>query len=261
MTFDSAYDPMRALSGAWGLLKKAPATVLIGGILLALLDGGGGGGGQVRTGGGSRSEEEIALTVALVAVLVVVGIVLWLFACLVRVGFASALEHTLKMGGDEPGRIFQSEGRWLNMVFGTFLKGLATVGAALPLLLFVGGAVGISAAAESGPLGIVMVIAAVVIWLPLFVYVALGISLVTEGIAVERLDPGEAFRRSWTLVRGNRLRLLVYYIVTSIFVILGVLACCIGVLFTGALAQTAHYEAYLRLVRSSEEQAAWAPLE
>ena len=96
-----------------------------------------------------------------------------------------------------------------------------------------------------------------VLWLPFFIYVALGLSLIPLAVAVERMTPIAAFSRSWELVRGNRMQLFVFYLVTGIFTLLGLLACCIGVLFTGALAQAATVDAYLRLVRASEDQAGW----
>ena len=45
MRFGDAYDPIRSLKTTWSLVKQAPLSTLIGGLLLALFSGGGGGGG------------------------------------------------------------------------------------------------------------------------------------------------------------------------------------------------------------------------
>ena len=85
----------------------------------------------------------------------------------------------------------------------------------------------------------------------------LGISLVPMAVAVERRGAFDSFSRSWELVRGNRLQLFLFHLVTGLFTLLGVCLLCVGVFITGPLAYTAQMEAYLRLVRSREEQRSW----
>jgi len=258
MDFATAYDPFRALQTAWALLKKAPATVLVGGALLSITGGGGGAGGRFELDANQHySGAEAAMAVALFLGLLVLAIGFWLFACLLRTGFPTAIEGVHRSGSEELAAVFKSEGRWLNMVAATFLQGLALVAAVVPMFLIVLLAVLMGRGAENPPLGVGIGLVGLVVWLPFFLYVWLGLSLIPMAVSVERLSPIAAFSRSWELVRGNRLQLLLFYLLTFVFAALGLLACCIGVLLTGAMAQAAHADAYLRLVRPPEDQAAW----
>ena len=258
MNFGTAYDPFRALQGSWGLLKRAPATVLIGGVLLGFTDGGCSGGNlYVSDGGASFSGAEVVVIVALAAIVLAISVAFWLFACLLKVGFPTAIEKVLQSGREDVGAIFQADGRWATMVVASLLQILAIFAATVPMLALVAIAavVGGGMNLEGGALVIASV--GVIVWLPCFFYVVLGLSLVPQAVALERMDAIGALERSWTLVKGNRLRLLLFYVVTGVFSLLGFLACCVGVFLTSALAYAANAEAYLRLVRSQETQANW----
>ena len=258
MDFATAYDPFRALRTAWELLKKAPATVLVGGVLLAFTDGGCSGGNQFASDGGEDfSGTDVAVIMAVVMAVLVIGVAFWLFACLLKVGFPTAIENVQKSGAEDVGAIFKSEGRWLNMVAATFLQAIASFAAVIPMGLIVLLAVLVGSGTDNEAMGIGIGVVGALLWLPFFIYIALGLSLISLAVAVERLNPIEAFGRSWELVRGNRLQLFLFYLVTAVFTLLGLLACCVGVLFTSALAYTASADAYLRLVRANEDQAGW----
>jgi hypothetical protein len=258
MNFGTAYDPFRALQGSWGLLKRAPATVLIGGVLLAFTDGGCSGGNQyVIDGGESFNGVEVAVIVAVAALVLAISIAFWLFACLLKVGFPRAIEKVLETGREDIGTIFQSNGRWAAMVVASLLQILATFAAAVPMVALFAIAAVVGAGMDLGGAGLVITIASGLLGLPIFIYVALGLSLVPQAVALEGLDATQALERSWTLVKGNRLQLLFFYVVTGVFSMLGFLACCVGVFFTSALSYAANAEAYLRLVRVRETQANW----
>ncbi len=95
------------------------------------------------------------------------------------------------------------------------------------------------------------------LYLPVWLYVALGVSLTGEAVAIEGLGPVQALARSWNLARGNRMMLLAYLLVLMLFVVLGVCVFLVGMIVAGVLASIAHNESYLRLVRSDEEQREW----
>jgi hypothetical protein len=80
---------------------------------------------------------------------------------------------------------------------------------------------------------------------PVTIYVALGLVLGDIAVVIERLGPVGALERSWSLARGNRVPLFVYFFVTTLFSLVGVLACCIGVIVTRAIADLGTTEAYL----------------
>ena len=104
---------------------------------------------------------------------------------------------------------------------------------------------------------LIILIPGFLIWFPAFLYVALGISLAEQAVALEGLQPVESLKRSWSLVSGHRLMLLLYWVVTGIFTSLGVCLCFFGLFVTGTMALTARSESYLALVRGGERSGWW----
>ena len=96
------------------------------------------------------------------------------------------------------------------------------------------------------------------LYLPVIVYVGLGLSLVKQAVAYEGLRPTQAIRRSWDLVAGQRWMLFLYLIVLGLFTLLGVCLCCVGyLLLTGPLTLIAQHESYLALTRGAERPSWW----
>ena len=139
MTFANAYDPFRALKVAWRLLKKAPGTVLVGGILLLIIDGFSSGSSNNNASGdfggasGGLEGVETSLLVLIVLIVLALAIGFWLFGCLIRIGFPNAIEKVLESGEESIGTIFKAQGLWPTMVGATLLKALASIAAVLPL--------------------------------------------------------------------------------------------------------------------------------
>jgi len=265
MRFSQAYDPFRVVRASWRALQAAPVPMLIGGILMMLVSGGAGGGARFGTdasdwNGRSAGGAELGLILFLAVIVMMLAIGLWLFGCLVRVGFAGAVESVVSTGEATVGQVFESRGRWGRMVLTTLLQTVLTFAAVLPLMLGVLIVVGVARATEAQGVGPVVVVTMVLLllgYLPVLLYIGLGLSLMPEATAIEGLSATEAMHRSWGLVRGNRLQLLVYYLVLALFGMLGILACCVGVLITESLVQIGQYESYLRLVRPVEDQTNW----
>ena len=265
MRFSQAYSPGRALKASWNMMKAAPAAMLIGGILIMMTSGGGGGGNSFSGDGSgfgesSPSGAEVALIAGVVVFMIALAIGLWLFGCLVRVGFATAAEEVLSVGKARVGLLFDARGLWLRMVLGTLLQALIGIASMIPILvvvLIIALVMGVTEVRGAEGVTIAVVLLLVLLYLPVIFYVTLGASLIPQAVAIEGLRPMEALKRSWELVAGHRLELFIYYLFLGLFSMLGLLACCIGVFVTGTLFQIATYESYLRLVRSDEEQAKW----
>jgi len=265
MEFSQAFSPIRSLGGAWRAVRSAPGPMVVGGLLMVLLGGGGGGGGvSTRVGRANLSNSrfdfpELAMVIVIVLLALMLTAGLWLFTCLVRVGFASATERVLKTGDASAGEVFEARGLWTKMLLTTLLRAALFLGATFPMFLGVL-IVTIIVNSEGHPAGGIAIVAGVIgglLYLPILLYVFLGLALMPEACAIEGMGASDALRRSWGLASGHRLILLAYYVVLVLFTLLGLLACCVGVLFTGALVYVANYESYLRLVRSEEEQAGW----
>ena len=261
MEFNRAYDPIRALQTSWKALSRSPLPLLVGGVLLTLTDGSGGGGGgswenDHRHYGGDW-DEMWPILIPIVGICCCVGIAIFLFGSWVRVGFANTVESVLKTGQATVGQVFQSKGRFANIVFARIIVFLIHIATALPMV----GAVAIVALLTRGferdeELAFLLIPAGLV-WFPLWVYVALGLSLVDQAAALEGLSPSDCVKRSWSLVSGHRWMLLLYWIVGFLFSLVGFCLCCFGVFLTNTLFETAKSESYLALVRGDADRATW----
>ena len=250
MSFAEAYDPFRALGEAWQMLRKAPLGLLIGGLLLLFTDDGG------SVGFGNFSEDtnfeawEVALIALVVGAVCAFGLALFLFNCWMRLGFASTLEKQFEGRPVDVGDLFQGRGSFMAMVLARLLKLLIFVVAALPAVAIVllAGLADSKLDLNEVSLGIAAALA-LLAYVPVLIYVGIGICLVSEAVAIERMQPMEALSRSWSLARGQRMRLLLYGVVMWILTVSGLCLCCVGILGTFTWAETAKIESYLQLVR------------
>lgn len=277
MHFNEAYDPFRALKSSWKVLRTAPASVLVGGLLLWVCDE-----GHALVSFDDRVDRAVGVdstdldalrdtagelarefftgfASGLGAFLCVLSLAAFLFGSLIRLGFAAAVERALVQGTDELGDLFQARGRWSSMVLVRLLYGLAILGVMLPGAAFAGlAAVGAMVATETPEFAAVSAVLALVAYLPIACYVVLGVSLAPYAVAVEGLAPVEAMSRSWGLVRGHRWTLFLYYVVISITgTLLTFCTCCLFFFGSSVVSETCNVEAYLRLVKSGEPDTWW----
>lgn len=263
MEFNQAYDPFRALQTSWQALKKAPLPLMIGGVVL-LITGGGGGGGGGNIGKSFEGNEDVnwdvlaPLLVGFLGLFCCLGIVFFVISSWVRIGFANAVEEVLRTGDADVGRVFDGRGRLGSMILARLLAGLIQVASVLPYGLVVL----IAALATEGferdeELGAAILVAGAVLYLPVIIYVGLGVGLTDQVVALEGLQPVDSIRRSWSLVKGHRWMLFWYSIVTAIFAFIGICACCIGVFLTGTMAEIAKSESFLAYTRGRERDGWW----
>jgi hypothetical protein len=170
-----------------------------------------------------------------------------------------AVERALTTGEEEIGDLLRGRGRWIAMLVARLLVYAIHVAVFLPgALLAVGAWFAGNAIQHRGWLGPGLATFVCVVWLVPQLYVLLGLILTPQAVALEGLGAPQALTRSWSLARGQRWRLLLYYLVLWLVTCLGFFACCVGVFATASLAYTALNESYLRLIRSEAEQEAWA---
>ncbi len=255
MEFNRAFDPFRALQSSFKAFVQAPLPILVGGVLLLLTSGGGPHVEfvfrDVHSWRDSWREIRHVLVplVPVIGVCGCIGLALFLVSCWVGVGFANTVEEIERKGHGRVESVFQSKGRFGPMVLARLLVILIWIATGIPMMA----AVFVIAAITHGfhrneELALLLIPAGLVWVVPAF-YVWLGVSLTDQAVALEGLPPVEAVKRSWSLVSGHRLMLLLFYIVTGIFSALGFCLCCIGLLWTGTLAETARTDGYLALVR------------
>jgi hypothetical protein len=269
MEFHQALDPIRSLKAAWQLLKQAPLTLLVGGLLLAFLDGSGGGGWNfiyrdhgLHFPSGLREAlrqafEDIRPWLVIV---VPVGICVWVaffaLSSWIQVGFARAIESALRSGRDELGKVFSGGDRFGAMLLARFLCVVIQFALALPLLGVIAAVLlmdgGSDVLAVLLPLGIAL------LTIVISIYVGLGLYFVNPIVAFESCTPTEALQRSWTLARGNRLQLFWFALLQGLLVLASVICtCCIGLLLTLPLTQAMRFEAYVALTKGGEYPQWW----
>ena len=249
MRFRDAYDPFRALGGAFKLVKVAPITILTGAFLLTVCH-------PSVVSNFYQDEIDDSVAAALGCTVCVIALVLLALYSLFFAGFATAVERVAVTGEEKIGDLFAARGRFWSVVLVHILVVVVSVLCLAPFLLFAGGAAAIGAAMGGDEAAVAFGILAFLVSLPGYIYLVLGIALAPEAVAIERKMPVEALTHSWTLVRGNRLWLFWFLLVQSVFVALGICLCCVGVFATSMLSSVASFEAYLRLIR--DDQASWS---
>ena len=252
MDFSEAYNPLRALSGAARMVGRVPLALLAGGALLTLLDGGSSGGAQISGGGLDGLIVAVLLCGACVLVLVVFAL-----SSLLRVGFNRSVRGVARLGVAEFSDLWRGGDRWLAMLLTTLLQAAILIAVAIPGGVVTGVLAWIGHELGGEGLAAGVAILAALCYLPFVLYVGLGLSLAQHAVALEDWDPISALERSWRLVDGHRTRLFVYWVALTLSALLGLLLCCVGLLLTGALAEVAAVESYLRLTTPVDEQEGW----
>jgi hypothetical protein len=270
MSFGQAYDPIRSLKAAWSLLKQAPVTVMLGGLLLAFLESGGSAGARFNPDldrlDRAENLDEILRQVfdqmqpwllIMIPIALCIGIGFFALSSWIEVGFARAIELSLRTGRDEIGKVFSGGDRFGAMLLARFLGGLIQLASALPLI---GAALGVVILARGngfGPGLVIGLVAFTLLWSVVMVYVGLGLYLVNPIVALEACRPTEAIARSWSLASGNRLQLLWFLILQFLLTMAGICACCIGLLLTMPLTQVMRFEAYVALTKGEQYPQWW----
>jgi hypothetical protein len=137
---------------------------------------------------------------------------------------------------------FFSGFNWYGPLMGNFyLQILIAIGCMLPSLILLA----VAAISKSDTMMQIVVIFAVVNELAL-IYVAIRTNCFGIQLIVDRnYGPIDAIKGSWTLSQGHSLGLFGMSLLLVLIVFAGVLACCIGVLFTAPFAVMAYNAGYL----------------
>jgi hypothetical protein len=267
MPFRDAFDPIRAIQSAFQVLSKSPAAIVLGGFLLWICDVARGaiphpGFGQKRSGDDFENWRQFGhaawdalgaaltgLTLLWLGFALAFAIAAWLFRCVVFIGFAGTVEKTLVRGTADTAGLFDARGRWASMALTQIVCGVLTFLSILPGVAVAGiVAAAIVAGTDKPVLAGIAAVAIVLFYVPIVVYIGLGLSLAGHAVAIEDMGTNEAIVRSWLLVRGHRWSMLFFWIVVGL---LHVLCCC---LFFGPtmVTETAAIDGYLRLVKGSD---------
>jgi hypothetical protein len=92
------------------------------------------------------------------------------------------------------------------------------------------------------------------------VILALGLSLTTFYVVDQNMGPIEAAKASWAATSGQKLQLFLFGLAAFLVILVGELACGVGVLVAMPVVYLAHATIYLRLSGRAAPAAAAAPL-
>ena len=143
------------------------------------------------------------------------------------------------------------------MLLARFLKALVGACALLPIGVIAGGPIVLGELLGQEELGILAGVLLGLLYVPIWIYILLGLVLVEAAVALEAKDPVQALQRSWQIASGNRIQLLLFWVVTYVVGFSGVCLCCVGVLFTGAWTSVALVESYARFALPAPEGGWW----
>lgn len=244
MDFHAAFHPWRSLERAWTLLKQAPVS-LIGAVLLLLAAD------MLATGiqfgfqvlAVSALDPGAALPIS-VGVSLLLGIAMACFSAWILVGFAGVAVRLLESGEERVGDLFETRGRWFRYLACEFLAGLLGALVFLPFGLLAFGSAFAGDWFDQELLGFTAIVLVLLIYLPIAIYVGLGLALAPLAVSIEGLGPLRALRRSWQIARGHRLWLLLYFLVQAMVAVAGLLLCCVGLIPAYALILAALHSSY-----------------
>ncbi|GEM_PF-1949636 len=80
------------------------------------------------------------------------------------------------------------------------------------------------------------------------IIIGLGLSMSTFLVIDKNLKPMDAIKTSWALMKGHKVELFIFGIILAVFNFVGMLALCVGVIFTYAISIGAMAMFYDRLV-------------
>jgi hypothetical protein len=268
-----AFDIGRAIRHGWAAFQRQPLGLLFGSLVLTLTEGGGSnpGSGSFQSSDDDAPtlpnmpevfDVETAAGIAAVAVgvtclLLCVAAVL-LFRTWIEAGYIRMQRDLVVAGQASAGTIFGGApdlGRLLlwKLLSMTVFLGVITV-ALLPALA--GGLVAYALHAEKELIFLLAGLLAFVFALPTLVYVGIGLAFGSLAVVVDGLGAAAALDRSWSLAKGNRMPLFVFFLVTGLFRLSGFLLCCVGIFATRAIADTGTTESYMLATQSGSED--WA---
>jgi hypothetical protein len=252
MAFPRALDPIRSLQVSWRLLFASFGPLFVGGVILTLL------GSSPGIGIDWEEHRDLGERVGVaIACGGCCGVVWLLVTSWIAIGFAHGVADTMQRGATRFESLFDARGRYGDMLLASFLLVVLHAAILLPFLGIVLGAHLFTNELDVPEAVVVLAaIAAALVWLPVVLYVLLGVTFVQQAVALEGHGAIEAFKRSWELARGHRLALFVFCLTIVVFKLLGLVCTClclgIGVLLTGTLQQIAVNEAFVTWTRGGE---------
>lgn len=255
MRFSEAYSPGRAIEGGWSALKRAPAPLLIGAVLLAASSSQCGLEADDLRDAPRWAWEFLGIALVGGSLLSVLFFALQVF---ITPGYFRVARSAL-LGQPVPfEHLFAAGDRFLPMLLWQLLRAGILVVTAMALavpLVPLGIVGGVAAIFGNGrwenwqEIGLAFAVLAFIyllfVALPVFFYVEMGLYFGRFLVALEDKGPGDALRTSWRLAGGNRLWLFLYRVILFAVSVAGFFALFVGYFATRALADAGTVGAFL----------------
>ena len=262
MNARKALQPVRCLGSAWGLTKRSPAALWLPGLLIMIV-------GSMSTVldllGASPAlvdlgEEPVPSLEPISSVLYtywmgvnsVTAVVAGLMLAWLRLGYYRGVRAAMRAGSVEFGGMFDTGGRWWSFCLTSLLSVVLIMLASVPVFLV--SLLGRNLGGAEDEATIVALVGQL-LYLPVWLYLLLGLTWMLQASALEELGPIAALKRSWQLARGNRLRIFLLVLVTFGMGLLGVFACLVGYFPAGILVEIMWVESVVQITAGAGQ--AW----
>ncbi|HJN77793.1 MAG TPA: hypothetical protein QGF58_27995 [Myxococcota bacterium] len=228
--------------------------------------------GMLQNFTGSSDFDDPALIVGMLIGAVCFFIIIVAFfvgGCWVKVGWIRLHEQVITDGAGTFGTLFGGKDRIIDMVLFSLLK-FCIVMATMLVAFFPGGLVlGVGIGLEEEALMLIGGLLMFFIGLPVMWYVGYGLYLGDHALVLEGRSPMDALDRTWTLAKGNRLRLFLFNFVLQLVAVcatlVGLCLCIVGVIATAptarAVIDVGLTESFLMHTRGEEQAKTWKLVE
>lgn len=254
MNSRKALQPVRCLGSAWGLTKQSPAALWLAGLLIMVV-------GSMSTvldllgmspalvDLGVRPVVQLGLFSDVIyiywmGVNSVVAVVAGLALAWLRLGYYRGVRAAMRRDSVEFGDMFETAGRWWSFCFTSLLSaGLLLLASVPPFLVdFLGHMIGGTREEE-----MIAVLIGQLLYLPVWLYLVLGLTWMMQACALEELGPVASLKRSWQLARGKRWPILRLAVFTVVFGLLGFFACLVGMIPVIILVEIMWVESFVQI--------------
>ena len=209
--------------------------------------------GVVASFGGLEGPLMVAVVAGVVFLVLLLGLAVFALRTWVSVGYLRLHRQVLSTGQGDFVTLFGGADAFWRMVVWSLLNFVVVLGALAAACLPGGAVLGMGMLMDVQMLTMTGAIFMVLVAVPVVVYVGLGLFFGGYVVALDGSGAMDALRRSWDLVRGNRLQLFVFLLVMGVVHMAGILACCVGIFVTRAITNVATTEAYLLFTRPAGE--------
>ncbi len=245
MNSNLALSPSRCVRSAWELTGKAPAAIWVAGLVLALVEGAPSAAWDYHGTFGVEWDPQNGpfnwvRALFLWPMMTLVGLALSAVTAWLRCGYFLGLRRVMKTGTAELGEMYNAEGKWLSFFLTELLRAVLIGLAGIPCYLL---ALGFDGDGVGSAIMLVVALAYVPVW----IYVMLGLSWMTQTVAFHGRSPLDSINASWELAAGNRWKIFILSLVSALLIFLGLFLCCVGVIAAAIVMEVMWVEAYLQL--------------